>query len=122
MHQFVYDNDFYAPKEFELNDTINSDKVKLKTLLFEEKSHLKYEYDFGDGWVHKVLLEKIIPYEKGLILSRCIAGKGNCPPEDCGGIWRYMDMLQIISDPQQEEYEDITDWLGEDFDPKYFDL
>jgi hypothetical protein len=44
-----------------------------------------------------------------------------CPPEDCGGIWGYTDMLEALKQPEHEEYESIVDWLGEEYDPEYFD-
>jgi hypothetical protein len=52
----------------------------------------------------------------------CLKGKNSCPPEDCGGIWGYYDMLEILKDPDHEEYEDYSEWLGVDFDPTYFDI
>ena len=45
----------------------------------------------------------------------------NCPPEDCGGIWGYYNMLEVLQNPNEEEYEDYREWLGDDFDPEYFD-
>ncbi len=50
-----------------------------------------------------------------------MTGKNNCPPEDCGGIWGYYDMLEILKHPEHEEYKEYVEWLGEEFDPKYFD-
>ena len=50
-----------------------------------------------------------------------MAGKNNCPPEDCGGIGVYYRMLEIIKDPNHEEYESYIEWLEDDFDPTYFD-
>jgi hypothetical protein len=79
-----------------------------------------YEYDFGDDWQHKVLLEKILPFEAGLTYPRCIAGKRACPPEDCGGIWGYEEMLDIINDPEHEEYGERLEWLGGEFNPEEF--
>ena len=46
----------------------------------------------------------------------------NCPPEDCGGVWGYENMLEILKQPKHEEYEELVEWLGDDdFDPEYFD-
>lgn len=70
-----------------------------------------YEYDFGDGWEHEVLLEGILLKEKGVNYPRCIAGERACPPEDCGGVPGYLDLLEILGDPQHEEYESTVDWL-----------
>jgi hypothetical protein len=51
----------------------------------------------------------------------CIAGKRACPPEDCGGVFGYEDLLKVLSDPEHEEYEDRIEWLGGSFDPEAFD-
>ena len=81
-----------------------------------------YEYDFGDSWEHKILLEKIFPFDNKMALPVCIKGKRACPPEDCGGIWGYEEFLKTISDPKHPEYEDMLEWLGGEFDPEEFDL
>jgi hypothetical protein len=80
-----------------------------------------YEYDFGDGWRHKIILEKVLPFESGIMYPRCLAGKRACPPEDCGGIWGYEELLEIIKNPSSDEYEERLEWLGDDFDPESFD-
>ena len=81
---------------------------------------IDYIYDFGDGWAHKVELEKIVPKAKSLMYPRCIAGRRVCPPEDCGGDFGYAQLLEIINDPSHSEYEETMEWLGDEFDPEYF--
>jgi len=80
-----------------------------------------YVYDFGDSWEHKIQLEKILPREKNITYPICIKGKRACPPEDCGGIWGYTELLEIINNPEHEEYEEMMEWLGGEFDPEHFD-
>lgn len=87
-----------------------------------EGQKLRYEYDFGDSWEHDLLLEKILPPEPGVRYPRCIKGKRACPPEDCGGIWGYMMLLEALADENHPEREDYLDWLGEEIDPEEFDL
>jgi hypothetical protein len=60
LHQFNNGLTSYSPEEFEVEDTNDSRKVKLKTILKKEGSKILYEYDFGDGWIHDIILEKII--------------------------------------------------------------
>jgi len=86
------------------------------------KSKLIYEYDFGDGWEHAIEVQKIIEPEPGVQYPVCLGGKKACPPEDCGGIWGYYELLETIADPDAEDHEDMVDWLGGDFDPDAFDL
>ena len=80
-----------------------------------------YVYDFGDNWEHKLQLEKILPREKTINYPICIKGKRACPPEDCGGVWGYEELLEIIENPDHEEYEGMLEWLGGGFDPEEFD-
>ncbi|TAK45771.1 MAG: plasmid pRiA4b ORF-3 family protein, partial [Saprospiraceae bacterium] len=60
--------------------------------------------------------------EKGVNYPRCTAGKRNCPPDDCGGPWGYIDFLKAIQNPKHPEHEDMLDWVGGEFDAEEFDL
>ncbi|MBN2685657.1 MAG: hypothetical protein JXR40_10285, partial [Pontiellaceae bacterium] len=51
-----------------------------------------------------------------------VKGKGACPPEDCGGLWGYYNLLEILGDPEDEEHEGMLDWAGGPIDPAVFDL
>jgi PHD/YefM family antitoxin component YafN of YafNO toxin-antitoxin module len=80
-----------------------------------------YRYDFGDNWVHSVTLEKILLRVKDRSYPVCLGGKRACPPEDCGGIGGYEELLQILADPDHAEHHAMLDWLGEPFDAEAFD-
>ena len=125
LHQFECDGKVYGMQDDELDfgfETHDEDQVKLSQLLKKEKQTLIYEYDFGDGWTHKILLEKILPFTKETELPVCIKGKRACPPEDCGGIWGYHELLEVIEDTNHPEHEEMLEWLGEGFDPEAFDI
>ncbi|MFH1744675.1 MAG: plasmid pRiA4b ORF-3 family protein [bacterium] len=79
-----------------------------------------YEYDFGDGWEHAIIFERVLPRDSKLIYPQCVAGENACPPEDCGGVWGYEDLQKILKNPRRKEHKDMLDWLGLD-DPKDFD-
>ncbi len=81
----------------------------------------EYAYDFGDGWEHDVELLAVGPRQKGVVYPRCTAGERACPPEDCGGVYGYARLLEIIFDPQHEEFGQMRQWLGGPFDPEAFD-
>lgn len=81
-----------------------------------------YEYDMGDDWLHEILLEGILLKEKGTKYPRCLAGACACPPEDCGGAPGFEHLLEVLASPQHPEHKDLIDWLGEEYDPKKFDL
>ena len=53
-------------------------------------------------------------------------GKGACPPEDCGGVWGYEHLREVLADPAHQEHEDMRGWLGLDsaaeFDPASFNV
>lgn len=121
LHMFSDGIEYYSPEEFEVDNTIDSGTVGLDEILHEEQSQIAYEYDFGDGWEHAITLEKILPPDNQTQIPKCVAGKRNCPPEDCGGIWGYAEMLEVLKQPDHEEYESYIEWLGEIFDPEYFD-
>ncbi|MFH0735266.1 MAG: plasmid pRiA4b ORF-3 family protein [bacterium] len=102
-------------------DILPDNKIKISKYFNENNAKATYEYDFGDSWIHTIKLEKIIPAVAGEKYPQCIGGKMACPPEDCGGIWGYYNLLEIIQDPKHDEYEESIEWLGEDFDPNEFD-
>jgi hypothetical protein len=83
---------------------------------------LVYEYDFGDGWEHDLLVEKVLEPEPGATYPVCLKGRRACPPEDVGGIWGYAEFLQILGDPDHPEYEERLEWIGGEFDPEEFDV
>jgi hypothetical protein len=92
-----------------------------------EKSKFSYQYDFGDSWDHTIIVEKIVPPLLAEPTKRssqpfsCLAGKGACPPEDCGGIWGYYNLLHILQNPKHEEHEEMKEWAGK-IDPDAFDI
>lgn len=84
----------------------------------------RYTYDFGDGWEHDVSVEGVADAEPGKTYPRCLTGRRACPPEDCGGIWGYQELVEILADPAHKQHEEMLDWLGldvaDEFDPAQF--
>jgi hypothetical protein len=101
-------------------DTLPSWEVSIGEHFHEPGNSCIYEYDFGDGWTHEVLLEGILLRERGHRYPLCIGGKRACPPEDCGGAPGYNRLLQVLSDPNDEDHEDMVEWLGKKFSPEKF--
>ncbi len=81
-----------------------------------------YEYDFGDQWMHQLVVEERFPPEQGVKYPICVAGRRACPPEDCGGPWGYPDFVEAISNPDHRRHEEMLEWVGGEFDPERFDL
>ena len=65
-------------------------------------------------------LEETLPAEPNTKYPRCTAGRRACPPEDCGGIPGYQNMLQILADRTHEEYKETLTWVGGSYDPDHF--
>lgn len=108
--------------EFGLDDAEDEEVAVLNQVVQRPKSKFTYEYDFGDSWEHELVLEKILPPEPGARYPRCLDGARHGPPEDCGGIWGYAELLEAIQDPEHDSHEEMLEWVGGDFDPEVFDL
>jgi hypothetical protein len=123
LYQFAVGGMEYSdPRVLEEMEGKDARKVTLATVVRGEKSKFLYEYDFGDRWDHKLLIEKILPRDEGKRYPLCLTGKRACPPEDCGGIWGYAGFLEAIRDPKHPEHEDMLEWVGGEYDPDVFDL
>ena len=109
--------------EYDEGDVRDQRSVRLFEVAPRVNDSFVYEYDFGDGWEHLVLVEKILTREEGAgDLPVCLAGVRACPPEDCGGVPGYESFLQAIGDPTHEEHGAMLAWVGGKFDPEAFDL
>ena len=101
-------------------------RVTLARLLAGPEDGIRYTYDFGDDWEHKIVLEAVLAAEPDRSYPTCVAGKGACPPEDCGGPWGYADLREVLADPSREEHDEMREWLGldrtSDFDPAAFSI
>ena len=96
-------------------------QVAIENVFYEVGLVFEYEYDFGDGWVHEITHEGILVRESGVKYPRCIGGARACPREDCGGPFGYVDLLEVLCNPNHDEYEAMRTWAGDDYDPERFD-
>ncbi len=103
------------------NDAMPADEHLLSEVVKQPGQKFTYEYDFGDGWEHEIVVEEIIDNDVKSYQPVCITGKRACPPEDCGGPWGYAGLLEAIKDPKHSEHEDMLEWLGGAF-PEYFSV
>lgn len=123
LHQFIIGNQYYSlPSDESFYKVVDYRRIKLDSLFNTPKSNFIYEYDFGDGWEHSIVIEKILPRKKNTYYPICIDGKRSCPPEDCGGTFGYENLITIINNPEHEEYDEMMEWLGDYFDPKEFNI
>ena len=119
-----------AMRRFEMAETLDhepddeatsEERVRLDEVLSVRGSVLIYEYDFGDGWTHSIVLEQIDPDIDDL-RSICLDGARACPPEDCGGPSSYAQDLEIASDPTDREFPLLLTRWGATFNPNRFDV
>lgn len=125
LHHFIINEEFYgSPEDDEFGDmgTKNEARYKLNQLVNRDGFRFRYEYDFGDSWLHDLVIEKILPAEKGAQYPVCVAGKRACPPEDSGGVWGYEEILEAAANRKHPEHDRYLEWIGENFDPERFDL
>ncbi len=126
LHQFVIDGVRYGPPspgalDFGLGMKDES-QVRLSQLLPKtgKAFRIKYEYDFGEGWLHQILFEGYRPVEQGMKYPLCLEGARSCPPEDVGGVGGYEEFLEALADPKHERHDELLEWSGP-FDPGKFD-
>ena len=123
LHQFAAGRQYYGTPDPDFGDNRKNEAgVRLDQLLTREKDAMVYEYDFGDGWMHRIVLEKIVERGQSDVVPSCISGARACPPEDCGGVWGYEEFLNAIRDPSHPEHNEMLEWAGEPFDPERFDV
>jgi hypothetical protein len=79
-----------------------------------------YTYDFGDSWEHSIVLQKRLLAAPTIAYPICTDGQLACPPEDCGGIGGFYDLLDALRDPTHEQHKELQDWIGGNYDPEAF--
>ncbi len=122
LHAFRADDAAYGVPDPDFpGDMKNERNVRLDRIAAAGDT-LIYEYDFGDGWEHVLKIENVFEADPAVHYPRCVAGSRACPPEDCGGPPGYEHLLEVLRNPQHQEYGETREWAGEDFDPEAFDL
>ena len=79
-----------------------------------------YEYDFGDGWMQHLELVDRSNHPTKEVLPLVISDENACPPEDCGGIHGYKELLEVLKTPKHPEYQETKVWVGSKFNPTNF--
>ncbi len=103
-------------------DDLVAGKYRLSQFAAAGVKKIEYQYDFGDSWDHTIAVEKSPDPDANAKYPRCVAGAGACPPEDCGGIWGYYHLLEVLANPKHAEHDDLSEWIGGAFDPDAFDV
>jgi len=119
LHQFIVQRQkFSDPRQRVGTKVADESRTRLGDLISTVGARLLYEYDFGDGWQHELLLEEVLLGDESF-RQLCAAGDRNCPPEDCGGSTGFSELLKALQDSTHPEHDDIREWVG-DFVPESF--
>lgn len=121
LHEFEIDGVRYGSDDGEDWDPPEDERRARLDKLTPVGSSFTYTYDFGDNWRHKITVEKVTPADPSMAYPICSAGRRARPPEDCGGVPGYENVLAVLADPADEEHASIREWVGGGFDPEAFD-
>ncbi len=121
LHAFDIAGTSYGRTDVDRVNEWESDQIELRQLISNQTLKFSYAYDFGDDWQHEILVEKVLPYDLDISYPLCLQGQRACPPEDCGGVWGYTELLEVLQDPQNPEYKERLEWAGP-LDPEAFNL
>lgn len=86
--------------------------IRLSKALPVPMAKALYTYDFGDDWIHTIVVEKVLEADPERANPVCIAGDRACPPEDCGGVNGFYQLLETLGDPAHESHEEMLEWCG----------
>ncbi len=125
LWMFSCPDDEFGPLDAELGQADTADTT-LAAVAGDRGDRLRYTYDFGDDWEHDIVVEDVRATDADHTYPRCVTGRRAGPPEDCGGIWGYADLVAILADPEHLEHSERLAWLGlasaDDFDPAHFNV
>jgi hypothetical protein len=121
LHAFSFGEEEFGPRDPELQLNFADERKVTLDQLIDIGTRFRYTYDFGDNWEHEILVEDLLDPAPDTHYPTLVAAKGACPPEDCGGPWGYSDLKAILADPNDEQHQEMLEWLGlenaSEFDP-----
>ena len=103
--------------EDDMRPITDAKKVSVGDVFTELRITAGYEYDFGDGWMHHLELVDRSNHPTNEVLPLVVSGENACPPEDCGGIHGYKELLEVLKNPKHPEYRETKVWVGSTFNP-----
>lgn len=121
LHEFVAREQSYGEPDRERPLWKDHRSTRLGRLLREPGDQMTYRYDFGDGWDHRIVLERVLAAEPQARYPRVTAGARACPPEDCRGEAGYAHLLAVLRNPRHRQHRDLLAWVGGAFDSEAFD-
>ena len=130
LHQFIgkgrdcYSTSVNDPGDSLFSRSKDGNRYSISHLLQKKGDKVKFEYDYGDSWYHTVKLKAIADYTDDETKEvRLTDGANACPPDDCGGIYRYNYLMELIRNkPQSKELSEFYEWMGSKWDAEYFPM
>jgi hypothetical protein len=127
---FDYQTHLFALDDLKFGNPLKRDElvieddrdVTLADLNLAQRDRMTYEYQFGEGWRVEIRVEKTFAAGKGARYPACTAGERAGPPEDCGGLEAFHDMLACLKEPASDLGKEWISWLGPEYDPGACDL
>jgi len=127
---FDYQTHAFAVDELRFGNPLKRDElhieddrdVTLADIDLDHHPRFTYGYHFGEGWQVEIRVEAAGAVEKGMRYPHCVGGERAGPPEDCGGLEAFHDMLACIKEPHTELGREWLEWLGPDYDPARCDV
>ena len=104
------------------DDVDDEAEVTLGSLIGAGATRFRYTYDFGDDWVHQIVVEGRVPRSADQHYPACIDGRRSCPPEDSGGPYGLAELLAVRADPNHPDHAEVAEWLEQDYDPAAFSI
>ena len=107
LHMFDVAGILFGVPEEDADYVINEKAATVKHVLPRPGTSLRWDYDFGDSWRHDMVVEAIESPVEGKRYPVCLDGARACPPEDCGGVTGYDDLLRALADPSHPEHDHL---------------
>lgn len=122
IHGCRYGDPLLLHNEYGDDDFVDSTTTCLSSIFENVRApfRFKYEYDYGDCWLHEVVFEGWSTSTSTNPQPLCSAGARSCPPEDVGGYPGYANFLEVLADPEHEDHDHFVSWSGGKFDPERF--
>jgi hypothetical protein len=122
-HVFTLDEQRFGNPVRKDDFVVEDDRdVSLADLDLGSRDKMLYHYQFGEGWEVEIRVEKVSPLEKGSSYPLCTGGERAGPPEDCGGLDAFHDMLACIKEPNTDLGREWLEWLGPVYNPEICDV
>lgn len=122
LYEFSFGGNRYFSPHDEEPAGAPATKTTLTKLQLKAGDRLEYTYDFGDDWQHEIDVLGFHHRAPDLPYPHCLDGARAAPPEDCGGVPGYEELLRVLGDARHEEHASMRAWVGKHYHPETFDI